>query len=239
MAKKYSRHKKTKFDIVNEKLETILSWPVNLIFRIVFGIIAFIFWRNKYSKRYWTKRREWRKTMLRLRSRAQKDIILTAVVPELERQGFEREPFPSWWGWNYCIQGYEYVLIRLKDEELQKFEISTYYGHSYFQINLSVYKLKPNISDISELAIYDGLFDYPECNKPSVSESFIKYKLKSFSSENELEKKKIKLKRKFEKWLSNIDNEFIDWHKNHTPAIIDTKQKLKEKQERDNADLQR
>lgn len=232
MAKKKNKQP-SKSEILEKKIFIVLS----TILKPLFSLIAFIFWKNKYSKQYWARKREWRKTMCRLRSRAQKDIILTTIVPELEKRGFQREPFPSWWGWNYCIQGYDYELIRIKGDELQNINIYTHFGHSYFQFVLTAFKLKPNINEISELAQYDSLLFYPEWNKASVQDRFIKYKLKSFSSEKELEKRKDKLRRKFEKWLSNIDEIFDDWHKKHTPAAIDLNQKLKEKEERDKADI--
>ena len=214
------------FDEVFDKYAMMLC---GFLFKPIFSLFAFILWRNKYSKQYWERKKSWRKTMRRLRSRAQKDIILTAIIPTLEKQGFQRNPSPtSWWGWNYCIQGYDYTLVRLKDDELQRVEIVTFYGKSYFRFQLNVFRIIPNITDVAEWAEYDYNTFFPEIIWPSERKDINKYKLRAFSSEKELEKKVRRLKLKFEKWASNIDKEFEDWRKDHSPAIIDINQKIKE-----------
>lgn len=233
MAKKQTKHKKTKNEIIDEKIEkffeTIL-FPVFYVLKLIFKLLAFIFWRNKYSKRYWADRREWRKTKRKLRSKAQNEIIRSTILPLLEKQGFQRLSDSHCWGWERQMQGYVYDLGRLRGNELQKLEIWTQYGYSYFYFRIEVFILNPMVKEISELSSYAFVIFFPESNYPCVQNQLKDYKVKAFRSENGLKKRVKKLKQRLCKDFSDIDKLYSKWRKNITPIVIDLLQKKKERE---------
>lgn len=206
---RHDKHKNTKINIVDEKIEKFLEtlfWPIFQLLKYLFKIIAFIFWRNKYSKQYWDKRRVWKKQMIKLRSKAQKEIMLTTFIPTLESQGFERFPDNSYWGWDPTYRGYSYRMAKLKNDELQKISIYTIYGYPYFMYQLDIICPQPTINSVSEMSEYTPLV-FPWREKRYIKQ-LPHYKIKHCRTEKALRKRVEKIKTKMKKKLSNTDKIF-------------------------------
>ncbi len=174
-------------------VEKVVSWPFKVLVYALFYFFGYLLLKNKYSKKYWENRREWRKTMRRLRSRVQNDIIISAILPVLEKQGFQKLPYPCWWGWsNQGGGGYEYELARLKGEKLQTLNLQTSYGRSCIIFSFGSYITKPNLASISDLAEYGSEIFFkakPYSPKLYPRYQFIAYKIRLCRSEKKLIKK--------------------------------------------------
>lgn len=220
--------KKGNLNKADEFIMNVVFWPVKVILDALFYIIRYIFVRNKCSRQYWNNRREWRKTMRRLRSRAQNDIIVSSILPVLEKQGFQQLPYPCWWGWcNQGRGGYEYELARLKDEKLQTLKVETFYGYSYIVLSLGSYILKPNIASISDLSEYGSEIFFkaqPYSPKCYPSCRFKACSIKLCKSEARLRKKVSKIKNRIKTKFFDLDKIYSDWDKEYTPGIIDLAQ---------------
>ena len=166
--------------------------------------------------------------MRRLRSRVQNDIIISAILPVLEKQGFQKLPYPCWWGWsNQGCGGYEYELARLKGEKLQTLKLQTSYGRSCIIFSFGSYITKPNLASISDLAEYGSEIFFkakPYSPKLYPRDQFIAYKIKLCRSEKKLRKKVAKIKERIRTNFFDLDKIYSDWDKKYAPGIIDLPQ---------------
>lgn len=218
-------------------VDKIFTWIICGWLIVLFKIIAFIFWRNKYAKEYWEKRKEWRKTKRKLRSKALKDIIVSTILPKLKEYGYEPKP-KAWWGWCGMIHSYNYEAVRLEGNELRYFEILASSRENYIAIATNIYILDPvipkSVAEIGEYTI-DIVYNFEKRDK---TRQLYSYLLKNFRSQKQLDNKCIpKMKSEIENDMCDINvfNQkfYGDFYTEITPEVVDL---IEEKALNDEAD---
>lgn len=166
------------------------------------------------------------------------DIFLEDGIPTLEKNGFEKSPFPTSWFGKDDMGGYTYELCRLSNQNHLQI-ITTYIisGENWIQVHLNIFKLFPKLTSVKELNKTDGVkFDLPpnSISKMRLRVGDIKgmplfdyhfmfggHRIKSFNSEKGLERRVNQLRRLIKKDLMNIDYFIKRWHEIHQLNITD------------------
>lgn len=174
------------------------------------------------------------KELLELRKR----IFLERGIPALEQNGFKKSPFSTAWYGRNNLGDYTYELCRLSTKshlEITKVFIAK--GDRWIQVYLNIFELHPEPISILDLSGHDGIkFSLPpnSLTKMRLKSDDIKgiplfnyhflfggHKLKSFNSENGLNKRSKKLGDLIEQDLTNIDDFIKRWHELHRPNVVD------------------
>lgn len=170
-------------------------------------------------------------------------IFLEKGIPALKKSKFQKSPFQGSWYGKDDIGGYSYEMCRLSNNSfLETITIHIIKGEKWIQIYLNIFKLEPDIKNISNLKLKDGLkFHLPPNSitkmrlrtddykgPPLFYMLFLpEHKLKSFKSKNGLKKRTNQLGILIENDLMKIDSFIKRWFELYKPNITDWEGNLK------------
>ncbi len=169
---------------------------------------------------------------------ARNDIFLKVALPTLQQQKFTQSPFSTAWFGKNNLGDYTYELIRLlSDNTLEMIVTHISKGDRWIKIFLNIFELTPELRSLDQLEGVDGLqYHLPpnSISKMRLKSDDIKgvplfsydfmfggHKLKSFSNEKTLERRREELSNLLEKDLSNIDSFIKRWHELYKPNVTD------------------
>ena len=170
------------------------------------------------------------KELLELR----KKIFLERGIPALEQNGFKKSPFSTAWYGKNNLGDYTYELCRVtKDSTLNLIEVHISKVDMWVKIFFNIFKLFSEVTTLEQLQGIDGLKYYLPPNSLTKMRLRIdgyntiplfrtkEHKLKSFSSENGLNKRSKELGDLIAQDLTNIDEFIKRWHELHQPNLVD------------------
>jgi hypothetical protein len=172
------------------------------------------------------------KELLQIRNK----IFLNFGLPALQKAGFQKSPFNSWFGKSDI--GYTYELCRLSEKaELEIIIVHIVRGDRWIQISLNIFMPQPRLNSLQQLANVDGLkFHLPPnsvsnmrlrsddiAGPPILNYNYMfrNHKIKSYHTKAGLEKRSEELGKIIERDLNGIDNFVKRWHELHS-AITTT-----------------
>lgn len=162
------------------------------------------------------------------------EIFVKNGIPQLEKNRFEKTPFPEKLFGKNNLGDYTYELCRLNSSShLEAITAHISRGDSWIKIYLNVFKLKPTLRTLNPLKDMDGMqFSLPPNTLTRMrlrEDDFegmplfntVKYKVKSFYTESGFQERLDELSKLIEKDLSNIDSFIKRWHELHQPMVTD------------------
>ena len=166
------------------------------------------------------------KELLKIRN----NIFIESGLPALEKNGFEKSPFPNSWFGKNNLGDYTYELCRLiKDSQLEFVTTHISKGDLWIKIFLNIFTLQPNLNSLKPLNGIDGIqFDLPP---NSISKMRLRiddfggmplfrtkeHKTGSFYTKKGFDKRIMELSNLIEIDLNNIDFFVKRWHEMHEP----------------------
>ena len=164
--------------------------------------------------------------------KAKNEIFVTRGVPALEKNGFEKAPFPeSLYGKNN-LGDYTYEFCRLNmGSNLEMITVHITKGDRWIQIFLNIFKLEPQLDSLSKLTAINGIqFRLNPNNRSKMrlrSDDFKgmplfntkEHQLKSFYTEKGFWKSVNDLGKLVESDMENINSSVTRWHELHKPMV--------------------
>ncbi|WP_342644486.1 hypothetical protein [Mucilaginibacter sp. CSA2-8R] len=161
-----------------------------------------------------------------------KDIFVNIGIPALERNGFQKSPFPVDWFGRNNVGSYDYTLYRLNVQgHLEMIRTQVSRGDRWIKVFLNIFDVKPRLESLDKLKSEDGLQFHLLPNSFTRmqlrSDDFkgmplfntVQHKLKSYYTKRGYQRSISRLSKLIEKDMKNIDRSVNRWHELHQPLV--------------------
>ena len=168
------------------------------------------------------------KELLKIRN----EVFVEKGIPALEKNGFQKSPFPNSWFGKDDYGDYSYEFCRLSGKSiLEIIIIDIVKGDNWIKVFLNIFELEPELDSLDFLAKIDGIqFDLPPNSRSKMRLreddykgiplfKFVHHKIGAYNSSGSLEKRAKQLGNLIGKDLTNIDSFVKRWHEIHQPLV--------------------